>query len=61
MKVLTAIGTFLELVLFIFTWRIKAKEEQKATMKQLEVEADEAIRSGDLAKQLDILNRVRQL
>ena len=60
MKILEAIGAFLQLVSFILTWRIGVKADEKALKKQLEVEADEAIRSGSISSIIAVYNKLRK-
>lgn len=60
MKILEAIGAFLQLVYFILTWRMGVKADEKALKKQLEVEADEAIRSGSITAIVAMYNKLRK-
>lgn len=59
MKWLEAVYAGLQLLLFILTWRTKTKEEERAYKKQLEGEADEAIRSGDITRIVAVYNKLR--
>ena len=60
MKILETIGAFLQLVYFIMTWRMGVKADEKAIKKQLEVEADEAIRSGSITAIVTMYNKLRK-
>ncbi len=59
LTILKGIGAVVGLVSYILTWRFKVDEEKKAEAKQLEEQADEAIRSGNISRILGVWDRVR--
>lgn len=58
LTILKVIGAVVGLISYILTWRFKVEEEKKAEAKKLEDQADEAIRSGDISRILDVWDRV---
>lgn len=61
MKYLDQALAVLNSVLFILTWRIRVKTEDRETAKELEKEADEAIRSGRFNDVISVWTRMRNL
>lgn len=59
MQILSAIYAFLQCVLFILTWRFNAAKDEVDRKKALEVQADEAIRSGDIANCIAVWDAIR--
>lgn len=61
MKYLDQALAVLQAIAFILTWRVRVKSEDRETAKELEKEADEAIRTGRFNDVISVWTRMRNL